>query len=56
MWPMCLFFAAARAAFPSYPNDFVAELAWNNTRAAQAAIVYYADEILRDGPWCAALY
>ncbi|CAE6474335.1 unnamed protein product [Rhizoctonia solani] len=49
----------ARAAFPSYPNEFIPpkvllstpELWTNTTRAAQASIVKFADEILREGPW-----
>ncbi|KDN44481.1 hypothetical protein RSAG8_05528, partial [Rhizoctonia solani AG-8 WAC10335] len=49
----------ARAAFPSYPNEFIPpkvllstpELWSNTTRAAQASIVQFADEILREGPW-----
>ncbi|KAF8705971.1 Chondroitin AC alginate lyase, partial [Rhizoctonia solani] len=49
----------ARAAFPSYPNEFVPpkvllstpEVWTNTTRAAQASIVKFADEVLREGPW-----
>ncbi|CAE6435341.1 unnamed protein product [Rhizoctonia solani] len=51
----------ARAAFPSYPNEFVppkvllstSEVWANTTRAARASIVKFADEILREGPWSA---
>ncbi|CAE7064261.1 unnamed protein product [Rhizoctonia solani] len=49
----------ARAAFPSYPNDFIPPKVllstpdvWSNTtRPAQASIVKFADEVLREGPW-----
>ncbi|QRV79293.1 alginate lyase [Ceratobasidium sp. AG-Ba] len=48
----------ARAAFPSYPNEFVAPSVLLNasirsetTLAAQRSIIKYADEILREGPW-----
>ncbi|CAE6481161.1 unnamed protein product [Rhizoctonia solani] len=50
--------ALARAAFPSYPNEFISPKVllstpevWSNTIAAQASIVRFADEILREGPW-----
>jgi hypothetical protein len=50
----------ANAAFPSYPNEFVPpkvllstpEVWSNTTRPAQASIVKFADEVLREGPWC----
>ncbi|CUA74436.1 hypothetical protein RSOLAG22IIIB_05545 [Rhizoctonia solani] len=49
----------ARAAFPSYPNEFIPpkvllstpEVWTDATRAAQASIVKFADEVLREGPW-----
>ncbi|KAG8703483.1 hypothetical protein FRC08_002814 [Ceratobasidium sp. 394] len=48
----------ARAAFPSYPNEFVPPNAlidaskWPaTTLPAQQSIIKYADEILREGPW-----
>ncbi|CAE6416169.1 hypothetical protein ACGC1H_007208 [Rhizoctonia solani] len=49
----------ARAAFPSYPNEFIPPKVFlsipdvwtNTTRAAQSSIVKFADEILREGPW-----
>lgn len=48
----------ARAAFPSYPNEFFPpsvvtnSSAWSETTLpAQISIVKFADEILREGPW-----
>ncbi|KAG8688382.1 hypothetical protein FRC11_005539 [Ceratobasidium sp. 423] len=48
----------ARTAFPSYPNEFIPPKVllstpevWSNTKAAQASIVKFADEVLREGPW-----
>ncbi|KAG8692131.1 hypothetical protein FRC09_011432 [Ceratobasidium sp. 395] len=47
-----------RAAFPSYPNEFVPPSSLLNasnwpetTIAAQRSIIKYAEEILREGPW-----
>jgi hypothetical protein len=48
-----------QAAFPSYPNEFVAPNVLVNasgwpetTLASQRSIIKFADEILREGPWC----